>query len=285
MIVQYFPEVVVKKLIISVIFLLIAGGLAFYFGLLSRKVPDDSIGIVFTKTGGWNKKPVYPGKIYWHPGALLPTNVTLYTVADKTYTRTVEASGELPNSGAYKEYLDQNADFSWKITASMTVKYDADDLPGLFSETGLRGSGTDGRINEMFSDLNGMLNSIYSELFADQQGIINRPGIDEIAALIRKTAVSRYPFIVITGLSVTEASFPDFELYNRTRDHYLAILKNQTDKLITDINISAEEKSEQTIKMEILKRYGELFAKYPVLIDFLAIDSPNVNKLLPDAWD
>lgn len=275
-----------KKLIISVILIVIFGGTAAYFGLVSKSIPENSIGIIFSKLSGFRDTPVVPGKLTWLPDALLPTNVTVYLVPNETYSRELSISDELPNSGTYSEYLDQQADFSWRLALNLRYKLRPEALPALFREEGLRPETYVEYINSAKIKIDGLLLSHFKEKFSNSENFSSTiPAIDSVISEVRSVFSQNFPNFTLLDITVSDIDFPDFDLYFRTKEHYLAILSNQTDKLVSDIQVTAEEKSTQTIKLELLKRYGELFTKYPVLVDFLAIDSPNVNKLLPKDWN
>ena len=275
-----------KKLIISAILITAFVGAGTFFGLISRKVPENSIGVVFSKIQGFKDTPVIPGKLSWFAGALLPSNVTVYLIPDTTFSRTLSISDDLPNSGTYREYLEQAADFSWTIALNFRYKIRPESLPKLCKSEGLRPESFETYGETIKEKIEGTLVSYFKQYFStSEDSIIGRPSIESISSDIKMLFAKNFPDIMLLDLTITDMDFPDLDLYYRTKEHYLAILSNQTDKLISDIQITAEEKSTQTIKLELLKRYGELFAKYPSLIDFLAIDSPNVNKLLPEEWN
>lgn len=277
---------IVKRLIISILLIIIASSFAGYFGLVSRKIPDQSIGVIFTKTSGFKSRPVFPGKLYWLPEALLPTNVKIFILPDTTFSKDITISGELQHGSTYSEYLEQETDFSWKVALHLKYKIRPEALPGLLQDEGLREETYASYADSVYKEIAGALTTSYSQLFLNDHfsgGDMFRA--EQFKNITSDIFTKDFDQLQLVDTTVTEFNIPDIDLYTRTKEHYMAILSVQADKLFSDITITAEEKSNQTIKIELLKRYGELFSEYPILIDFLGLDTPNVNKLLPMNWE
>ena len=73
------------KNLISFLILLIFGAFVFFIGWTQIKVKPGTIGIVESKTGGIDSKPVIPGEFSWHKEFLLPTNAQINVFEYKPY--------------------------------------------------------------------------------------------------------------------------------------------------------------------------------------------------------
>ena len=82
------------KNFICFVILLIFAAFVFFIGWTQIKVKPGTVGVVQSKTGGIDKKPVIPGKFSWHKEFLIPSNAKLNVFDVKPYngTKTINAS-------------------------------------------------------------------------------------------------------------------------------------------------------------------------------------------------
>ncbi len=73
------------KNLISFLILLIFAAFVFFIGWTQIKVKPGKIGIVESKTGGIDSKPVIPGNFSWHKEFLIPTNAQINIFENKPY--------------------------------------------------------------------------------------------------------------------------------------------------------------------------------------------------------
>jgi len=85
-----------RKLFVSLIILIIVGGVGFYFGWIQIQLPANTFGVIFTKTNGYEASVVRPGTFEWRWQRLLPTNLTLYTYTLAPQSTNVTVAGTLP---------------------------------------------------------------------------------------------------------------------------------------------------------------------------------------------
>ena len=127
-----------KKFLLSLFILAVFAGAVFFLGWVQFSVPAGHVGILVSKTGGINPEPVVPGQFRWTWEKLLPTNCEILIFRPVPQECTFSRSGTLPSAELYSRFLDGNPDFSWKLSASLSVAAAEDALPDLVRRFGLR---------------------------------------------------------------------------------------------------------------------------------------------------
>lgn len=121
-----------KNLICFLIFVIFCG-VVFFTGWTQIKVKPDTIGIVQSKTGGINQKPVIPGQFSWHKEFLIPTNAEINKFKNQPFNTTKTISGKRTafsseNYSNIKDILD------YQFTFQISLSYTPDVLVNLINE-------------------------------------------------------------------------------------------------------------------------------------------------------
>ena len=98
------------KNFICFLILLIFGGFIFFVGWTQIKVKPGMVGVVQSKTGGINNKPVIPGNFSWHKEFLIPSNAQINKFEYKPYNGIKTING--------KRSVNYDYSFSFKISLS-----------------------------------------------------------------------------------------------------------------------------------------------------------------------
>jgi hypothetical protein len=89
---------------------------------------------------------------------------------------------------------------------------------------------------------------------------------------LEKDIASSYPDIEILVSSVKTLHFPDFVLYNEVKELYRDYLAAQRTGLKQSVGQMSIENLQNRRRFDELQSYGELLTKYPVLVQYLAIE-------------
>jgi hypothetical protein len=90
---------------------------------------------------------------------------------------------------------------------------------------------------------------------------------------ISKRRWKRNPELSVSSLSVVSAKVPDLALYESARSLYLGYMENYRASVEPALTRASSQAAEEQVRMEILRRYGDLLERYPDLIDYLAIEA------------
>ncbi|HUX21608.1 MAG TPA: hypothetical protein VMW69_10255 [Spirochaetia bacterium] len=268
-----------RKFFVSLIILIIAGGVAFYFGWIQLQLPADTYGVIFTKTGGFEQQVVKPGTFVWRWQRLLPTNLTLYTFKLQPQQAKVFSEGTLPSGALYSQYLDGKPDFSYKISISLSYLLNPDSLPGLMMQESV----TPKTLDSWYSDFSKRCIANAQEFISAQSasGDIVTGGLAALQEALLKHLQQDYPEVRFTSVTPETLQLPDVALYLKAKQQYLAIVdaeqQGRQQAAVTKTNL--DQLASQRIDM--LRRFGELFNQYPVLLKYFDLDPAKRQNIIP----
>ncbi len=245
----------------------------FGVGWLSLRVKPGCYAVVATKTGGVRASVLEAGVFSWSAEALLPTNVRLVQFSPLRAEREFSFSGELPSSAAYRAFMAGEPDFSWKLALRLRAMPRPDSLPELFSRYGVD-------TPELLSSwLGDEIEAAAADARAIALGRIT--GVDSSRRLasglededMRRELALKRPFLEIQELSVSSAVVPDMALYEQARLLYTGYMERYRQSVEPVLARASEAAAADRIRMDTLRRYGELLRGYPEIIDYLAIEA------------
>lgn len=268
-----------RKFLFSLLLLIIAGGVAFYFGWIQLQLPADSYGVIFTKTDGFEHAVVKPGAFIWRWQRLLPSNLTLYTYELKPQETTLTMGGTLPSGTLYSQYLQGKPDFSYKIKISISYMLKADALPGLMMNDSL----TPKTLHTWYADFNKRCTAEAQNYISAQatSGDVLTAGFGSLQPGLLADLGKKFSDVHFTSLSPETVQLPDLALYQKAKEQYFAIMdaeqKTLTQAAVTKTNLDQLA----TQRIDMLRRFGELFNQYPILLKYLELDPSKRQNVIP----
>jgi hypothetical protein len=261
-----------KKFFVTLCILIILGGLAFFFGWAQLKVPPGAYGLVRSKTHGLDPHPIRSGEFRWLWYKLIPTNVEIMVFRLEPVNHRFTAKNTLPSGDTYAAFAGTAADFSWELSATLSFSINPDALTGLVSDNNI---GSQDALDAWEQNLAEKMGALILRRF--NSGAANAGELEEILKTGSSPALEREiqgQFPVITGFScvVNTAKFPDFALYSQIRSLYEDFIARQRDHVSTALGQQAENRIDAQIRFDELEHYGALLTKYPILMEFLALE-------------
>lgn len=270
------------KLIIILILILGIGGSAFYFGWIQFRLEENSCGVIFTKTGGYEDTVVRPGEFNWRWEALVPTNLTLHRIDVSPHATTVKRESRLPSGDLYGSVLQeqQKVDFSYYVEILLEYALRPESLPGLVRDRGIN----DENIGELYDSIdrelsNRVIGFIESKLVSTDTELFMTPSVAET---LKKSLQEIDAAVEIRQVSLIDMQLPDIRLYRSSRDYYLGLLDARRKTETATLEKEREWMVSEESKLEVFRKYGELFTEYPGLVNFLALsEGENLDQILP----
>ena len=261
-----------KKFIVFILFLIIIGGVGFFFGWAQLKVPPGSYGVIRSKTHGVDPRIIREGEFRWVWYKLIPTNAEILIFSPETISRSLRSTGSLPSGTLYASLAGLEADFSWEISGEFTFSIRADTLPSLVSKE---------NINTQ-EDLASLENEYGRRIEALVLKRLTSYGEDgnKMGALLfslpnpelTREIEGAFPELEHISCRVQAVRFPDYGLYQSVRNLYYEYLAHQQKILEEDVARDAETRIITRLRLDELEKYGEILSKYPVLIEYLALE-------------
>ena len=276
-----------KKIMIIFIILLLAGGCIFYFGWIQILLPAETYAVIFTKTGGYDSRVTEPGVFTWRWERLLPTNMQINKFDLRPYTKEITYSGTLPSGEQYASVLPDNPDFGFSVAVSLGFRINPRHLPRLVAEEKLTPE-TLNAYYEQTAESFAQAVSEYSWKYYSrvEEALKTGSGLFSIGNEKLKSLFSdRYPELEILSLKARVIKKPDPEMYTLAKESYwrLAQSREESRRAVASVLAEEQERVQAELKKEeaalaILKRYGELLTRYPVLLKAIYLQNLSGNE-------
>jgi hypothetical protein len=263
-----------KKFCISLFILIVLAGVAFFLGWAQLSVPPGAYGVVRSKTHGVDPRPVSSGEFRWLWYKLIPTNVDIVVFRLQPVAHVFAVENTLPSANTYAAFAGISADdFSWAINASLSFSINPDSLIPLSIDTTIDNQDDfthyeKGLAEQIEALILGRLNS--GEFSAGEMEELLKNGS---SALLDQEIQEQFPAITRFSCQVKTVRFPDFALYAQVRGLYEDFVSRQREYLSSSLGQKAEDRIDSRRRFDELEQYGALLTKYPVLLEYLAIEN------------
>jgi hypothetical protein len=260
-----------KKFFTTLFVLAIIAGIALFFGWAQLGIPPDGYGVIRSKTHGLYPRLVQPGEFMWIWYKLIPTNTETTVLRLNPVNHSFTAESTLPSGRIYSTFAGIKGDFSWRINGAISFSISPDAIIPLFNAN---------TINSQ-EDLTHYENDIAGQI----EGLILRYiGQEDLSGEVEtllhagenpwfeREILKQLPFLNNLSLRVKSAKFPDFELYRQAKtlfENYMAIQKEYASG---DIRERARNRIDAMFRFDELELYGELLTKYPILLEYMALE-------------
>jgi len=262
-----------KKFIISVFILLIAGGTAFYFGWIQFSLDAGEYAVVFTKTRGFEEKPIKAGEFQWRWEALLPTNLSLYTFKLTPHAISLKASGSLPSEKLYEGVTDLNPDFTYSINLSASVVVNSEKLPKLVESGRL----SQDNLDNFYKNISERMTAYAANFFHNKLASMTKPENDflykKVLDSLEEDLEKKFSAIKIESITPKQIHIPDMEVYRKAKSIYFDILEKEKEMRLAEINTRNTQSEAISGEIQRLSEYGEILDRYPVLLKYFALKS------------
>ena len=268
-----------KKFIITLLILLILGGVVFFFGWAQFTVPPGLYGVVSSKTHGIDPVLVQSGEFRWIWYKLIPTNTEILKFSLTPKNRSIRSSGSLPSGAIYSSLAGLNADFSWEISGDFSFSIRPDSLPSLILNENIADQEDLNKLEDEYCRRIEALVLKYLTVYGEDE---NKMGTLLLSAsnpeLVREIEEA-FPGLEKVDCRIQAVRFPDYALYQSVRSLYHDYLAHQQRILEEDITHDAEARIMTRLRMDELEKYGEILSRYPVLLEYLALEKGLLPRL------
>ena len=276
-------KVAMKRALVTLIILLVLGGVVFYFGWVQILLPSDACAVIFTKTGGFDERGTMPGAFSWRLERLLPGNLTVYRYSLAPHRSRVEILRTLPSAELYSAILPEKPDFSIRAVADLEFSLRPESLPALLRDRHLYPE----NLPEYYRGEADALGAALVELAtgqapADAVDLASGPDADALAAEL----AGRFPHLLIQRLELRELERPDAGLYELARDSYRSLVAARDRAREAAESALAGERAREALareressSLQSLAAYGELLNKYPVLLKAMYVRNLSGKEL------
>ena len=263
-----------KKFLIFLVVLIALGGTVFFLGWAHLTVPPGTYGVMRSKTHGLDSQTIRDGEFRWLWYKLIPTNVEISVYTLDQVKRSFRNSGNLPSGQVYVNLVGLEADFSWEVAGEFSFSLRPEDLPGITvrelisDDAGLRRAEEDiaARIENLILDR--------LRTYADSEDERRLESLILAGTLpdLNREVERAFPQIENFDCTIRTVRYPDFALYQSVKGLYREYLQRQSAMLDPTVIREAERRINSRTRIDELTRYGELLTRYPVLLEYMALE-------------
>ena len=261
-----------KKFLFFIILLIVLGGAGFFLGWTQLTVPPGSYGVLRTKTHGLDSTVIQDGDFRWLWYKMIPTNAEVSVFTLLPVRRSFRSSGALSSGQIYAEAAGLNADFSWEISGDLGFKIRPEYLPEMVARENISDDDSlriiEGNLASRIENLIIQGLRAYTDDEDRLESIVFVHSLPELSSEIERS----FPEIENLVITINVLRFPDFALYQSLRALYQEFLAFQNAILSEDIFQEAERRINTRIRLEELAQYGELLTRYPILLEYIALE-------------
>ena len=245
-------------------------------------VPPGSYGVMISKTHGLEPNVIHDGDFNWLWYKVIPTNAEVFVFNIRPVRWPIRSSGALLSGDTYLVLAGLNADLSWEISGELRFNIKPELLPDLVGNNYIRDNDDLSFYEEELSRriesmILGRLRSISDT--ADERAMENLLFTGSLPGLEAEIQRS-FPEIENIHCDFRMARMPDFDLYYSVRAIYREYLEAQRIFLNDEVLREAQNRIAARVRIDILSQYGEVMTRFPILLDFLNMDSEIVREFL-----
>jgi len=251
--------------------LIALGGVCFFIGWVQFSVPPGQYGVISSKTHGVDPDIVKSGEFRWIWYKLIPKNVKVAVFNLEHSKFPIDFHSTLPSGDTYAYFVGAtNANFSWNLHGEISFSIDPQMLVSLAKSRNLANQEAfDNYLKEAAHNIELIILGTLSSADSDRLERIMSGNADSI---MEQEIKRKHPEILDFSLIINTAKFPDFVLYRQIRLLYEEFIEMQRNYISSSFGTRAESHIEAQLRFEELSRYGELLTKYPILLEYLAME-------------
>lgn len=241
-------------------------------GWTQFNLPIGSVGVLRSSSHGTDSKVIQPGKIRWVWYKLLPKNAVVTPFFLKETQIPLEISGSLPSGAVYSALVGLKTDFSYAFSGALTYKLKAETLPALAErENLLKQEDLDNYLTQFNGEIQTRTRRLLMEYAENEKALKEAQDTGTIRGLESELR-SVFPTIELRSCTFKSVRFPDLILYDEIRRLYRDYLAAQRKEVRDDMITIAAENIKNLRRFDELAAYGDLLTRYPVLLQYLALE-------------
>ena len=271
-----------KKIILSLIILLIFGAGVFLWGWIQIFIPVDSQAVLVSKTSGVRNEVIQAGDFTWCWERLLPTNTQIRTFSLYQNKYTKEINGTLPSADLYKYMIEGEPNFSYNFSVDITMTVKSSHIPQLVKDTGIEDQAALENYLETQADTVAQAVITYIlETSVQDSDYVMQASLSDTELITGINASTNFPNLEISAIKVNNITLPDITMYKHAKESY-ATYQNSIQVFIDEVAVSkGTQAAEDYLEIERLTRLGRLLREYPELINYMAVTEGKTDFKIP----
>ena len=252
-----------RRFIITFIVVVLLAGTAFVFGYVPFRVDAGSVGVLWSKTSGWDTTVIVGGRFVWRWQLLIPRNTTVYTLPREPRRMDLRAKVAAPSAALYADYVDAplESHIELRIRYLLTPEAIVELVPlGLRPES----------IEAWYRDIEDRIRSVaLAALTSTEQPL--PASASQIGSRVRARLDDEFPQLEVQAVIPVRIDLVDPLVVETARATFEAVQAAREAALIAEAAAFASLTNAAEQRIETLRGYAQLLDEHPVLLDYLRI--------------
>lgn len=275
-----------KKILSLILILGLLGTVVFVLGLVKLSVEPGTVGVIATRTNGFELIPSETNTVVWDARHVLPFNFEVLSFSTEFESLNFKFQDLLPQALSLAPLVEEDLNiFSYHIEGYLRFRLREEALIGELQRGALKADG----LASYYKEQSAQISSILSEI------IIN--SMDKLVALSQSDATfsqltqsfleKALLHLEFETVNFTTLELPNLSLYQTALDNLLS--KTETSlKAYQQMTVANEQALlEHQQRLQMMREYGQILTDYPILLPYFALiqgaDIPiNLADFMPD---
>ena len=252
-----------RRFIITFIVVVLLAGTAFVFGYVPFRIEAGSVGVLWSKTSGWDATVVAGGRFVWRWQLLIPRNATVYTLPREPRRLDLRAKVAVPSAALYADYVDAplESHIELRIRYLLTPEAIVELVPlGLRPES----------LETWYRDIEDRIRSVALAALTSTE----RPPPDSAARIdsrVRARLDEEFPQLEVQAVIPVRIELVDPLVVETARATFEAVQAAREAVLVAEAAAFASLTNAAEQRIDTLRSYARLLDEHPVLLDYLRI--------------
>ena len=273
-----------KKVCIITVIVLACATSVFFFGWTQFSIPAGKYGVMLSKSGGYHQKLIIPGQLTWRWERLIPTNARIFVFDLAPRQVHYTADGALPAAEKYSKVLNIKESFAWSFAADALAVVKPEYLAQIVSQQGLQTQEaleayTDARVKSTLQTVAyRYISALLDDPYKYQQVKTDYQQLSEtIKEELNKEIGQEFSLSAVT---LSNLVIPDIHTYKLAEQSY-NLYEQQREQLLAETAAKeAQYAASEQFQLDRLTKWGEFLAKYPHIIEFIAVAQQDAKAAL-----
>lgn len=254
-----------KRVLIIFVILILLASTGFGFGYVQLRIDASEVGVLFSRTSGWDPTVHQAGDFSWRWQLLIPKNAQILRFPIEPRRVEVRSRSFLPSADLYREYLEGNPDLGHRITLRVGYR-SLPAAPASLAPHGINPEAFEDWLLEQDDQIR--VEAIEAVEVAAENGTTS---VSDLSQSVHDFLAFSHPELEIISVAVEEIVVPDFALYEAGRVAYGEVQASRRQTLVEAASAVARDEARAVSQVDILRRYGAILTEYPVLLEYVRI--------------
>jgi hypothetical protein len=259
-----------KKILSLILILGLLGIIVYVLGLVKLSVEPGNIGVIATRTNGFEPIKSDSKTIVWDIRHVLPFNFEVLSFSTDFQRLEFKFQDLLPQALSLASLVEEDVNvFAYHLEGSLHFRLREDALISELQRGALKADELDQYYNQQSTQINSLLSEVFIKSMDNLATVAkNNAAFSHITQAFLEKAL---PHLEFEALTFTVLELPNISLYHTAMDNLLSKTEISL-KAYQQITLATEQAQlEHQQRLQMMRDYGQILTDFPILIPYFAL--------------